>query len=110
LSHELLYALRQVLEGEIYQPSNFSAFHDQEPVTQEVRNHQPPVFSPRQLNVLQLLLDGYTNREIGARLFVGEETVKTHVTTIMRAFHAKTRTQAATEAARWGYRKSTSVG
>ncbi|MDD4943590.1 MAG: response regulator transcription factor, partial [Rhodoferax sp.] len=71
---------------------------------------QTPVFSPRQLEVLQLLLDGFTNREIANKLFVGEETVKTHVTTIMRAFNAKTRTQAATEATRWGYRKSSSMG
>lgn len=108
LSDELLYALRRVLSGEIYLPADSVAFPDfQAASTPE--QPRPPVFSPRQLEVLQLLLDGCTNREMAARLFVGDETIKTHVTTIMRAFNAKTRTQAATQAARWGYRKSSSA-
>jgi DNA-binding NarL/FixJ family response regulator len=68
------------------------------------------VFSPRLLEVLRLLLDGHTNHEIAELLHVGDETIKTHITTIMRSFNAKTRTQAATEAARWGYRKSSARG
>lgn len=110
LSEELLHALRRVLDGEIYQPSNFTAFHDTGGDPNAVGPRQAPVFSPRQLEVLQLLLDGCTNREMGAKLFLGDETIKTHVTHIMRAFHAKTRTQAAIEAGRWGYRKSSSIG
>jgi DNA-binding NarL/FixJ family response regulator len=47
---------------------------------------------------------------MSAQLFLGEETIKTHVANIMRTFKAKTRTQAAAEAARWGYRKSSSIG
>jgi len=105
MSDELLMALRQVLNGSIYQPSGFSAFQDSEAVSTRPLE-APPVFSPRQMDVLRLLLDGRTNHEIGGLLHVGDETVKTHVTTIMRAFNAKTRTQAATEAARWGYRKA----
>jgi DNA-binding NarL/FixJ family response regulator len=110
LSDELLHALRRVLDGEIYQPSSFSAFHDPESTEPSAYSRQAPVFSPRQLEVLQLLLDGYTNRDMSAQLFLGEETIKTHVANIMRAFKAKTRTQAAAEAARWGYRKSSSIG
>ena len=109
LSEELLLALRKVLRGEIYEPNSFSAFHDLAPLSEQPNQGRTPIFSPRQLEVLQLLLDGFTNREIANRLFVGEETIKTHVTNIMRAFNAKTRTQAATEAARWGYRKSSSM-
>lgn len=109
LSDELLQALRQVLDGEIYVPTSLAAFPDVQAGSASP-GRQAPVFSPRQLEVLQLLLDGCTNREIGARLFVGDETIKTHVTAIMRALSAKTRTQAATEAARWGYRKSSSTG
>jgi DNA-binding NarL/FixJ family response regulator len=107
LSDDLLGALRQVLDGEIYAPSSVAAFPGAG-ANDASSSHQAPVFSQRQLDVLQLLLDGCTNREIGAKLFLGDETIKTHVGNIMRAFHAKTRTQAATEAARWGYRKSSS--
>ena len=107
LSDELLYALRRVLSGEIYHPADLTAFPGFEAAS-SANQQRAPVFSQRQLEVLQLLLDGCTNREIGARLFVGDETIKTHVTTIMRAFNAKTRTQAANEAVRWGYRRSSS--
>ena len=106
-SESLLDALRRILAGEIYQPSNFSAFSDLDSGSKPMAT-EPPVFSPRLLEVLRLLLDGHTNREIAELLHVGDETVKSHVTTIMRAFNAKTRTQAATEAGRWGYRKSSS--
>ena len=109
MSDELLDALRRVLAGEIYRPADATAFPDFS-WTSTADQQPAPVFSQRQLEVLQLLLDGCTNREMGARLFVGEETIKTHVAAIMRAFNAKTRTQAATEAARWGYRKSSSTG
>jgi len=107
LSDELLQALRRVLAGEIYAPTHLTGFPGTG-LEDAFSGHQVPVLSPRQLEVLQLLLDGHTNREIGAKLFVGDETIKTHVTAIMRALKAKTRTQAATEAARWGYRKSPS--
>jgi DNA-binding NarL/FixJ family response regulator len=110
LSDELLSALRRVLDGEIYQPSSTAVFNDPDPASSTQQLQQAPVFSPRQLEVLQLLLDGCTNRDMSARLFLGEETIKTHVANIMRAFKAKTRTQAAAEAARWGYRKSSSMG
>jgi DNA-binding NarL/FixJ family response regulator len=109
LSEQLLGALRRILSGEIYRPSDFSAFPDfGTGATSAPR--QPPVFSPRLLEVLRLLLDGHTNHEIAELLHVGDETIKTHITTIMRSFNAKTRTQAATEAARWGYRKSSARG
>ena len=108
LSEQLLSALRRVLDGEIYEPSSFSAFHDATHSQTTSTLQQAPVFSPRLLEVLQLLLDGCTNREMGARLGLGDETIKTHVSTIMRAFRAKTRTEAAAEATRWGYRKSSS--
>jgi DNA-binding NarL/FixJ family response regulator len=107
LSDDLLQALRRVLAGEIYAPTNLAAFLGVG-MEDTFSSHQAPAFSPRQLEVLQLLLDGHTNREISAKLFVGDETIKTHVTAIMRALKAKTRTQAAAEAARWGYRKSPS--
>jgi len=107
LSEELLGALRKVLNGGIYEPSHFAAFNEPDEPSARMA---PPMFSLRQLDVLRLLLDGFTNREMAERLFVSEETIKTHMSSIMRALGAKTRTQAATEAARWGYRKSSSKG
>jgi len=39
----------------------------------------------REIEVLQLISDGLVNREIGVRLFLSEETVKSHVRTCSRS-------------------------
>ena len=40
--------------------------------------------SPRQLQVLRLIADGHTNREIGKRLRVSVKTIETHRTAVMK--------------------------
>jgi DNA-binding NarL/FixJ family response regulator len=102
LSDTLLNALRQILAGELYLPADFT------PLSQAVDGLQskltsPPVLSPRQQDVLFLLINGLTNPQICEKLMLGSETVKFHVSNILRIFGASTRTQAALEAKRWGY-------
>lgn len=55
----------------------------------------PELLTHREVDVLRLLADGATNREIAEALIVGEETVKTHVARILRKLDATSRTQAA---------------
>jgi DNA-binding NarL/FixJ family response regulator len=50
--------------------------------------------TPRELEVFRLLATGITNREIAARLIVGETTVKTHVTRILMKLGIHDRVQA----------------
>jgi DNA-binding NarL/FixJ family response regulator len=54
--------------------------------------------SDREMEVLRVMAEGLGNKEIGARLFVSEATVKTHVQRILRKLDAATRTQAVTRA------------
>lgn len=54
----------------------------------------------RERDVLRLLADGLTNEEIGKRLFISPETVRTHVRKAMRKLDADTRTQAVATALR----------
>lgn len=51
--------------------------------------------TPRELEVLQLLTRGMSNREIAHTLTVSEKTVKTHVSSILSKLHLSDRTQAA---------------
>ena len=48
----------------------------------------------REIEVLQLISDGLVNREIGNRLFLSEETVKSHVRHLLAKLQARSRAHA----------------
>ncbi len=50
--------------------------------------------TPREVEVLQLVADGLANREIGVRLFLSEETVKSHVRHLLAKLQARSRAHA----------------
>jgi ATP/maltotriose-dependent transcriptional regulator MalT len=50
--------------------------------------------TPRELEILQLIAQGMSNREIAEKLFVSENTVKTHSSRVFDKLGAKRRTQA----------------
>jgi two-component system, NarL family, response regulator DevR len=57
--------------------------------------------TPQQRKILFLIAEGLTNREIAARLFLAEKTVKNHVTALLSRLGVAHRTQAAMIAANW---------
>jgi DNA-binding NarL/FixJ family response regulator len=59
-----------------------------------------PALTQREREVLRLLADGLSNEEIGKRLFISPETVRTHVRKAMKKLDADTRTQAVATALR----------
>ena len=58
--------------------------------------------SPRELEVLALVAQGKGNIQIGENLFVSVDTVKTHLSHVMRKLQANDRTHAAVLVLRWG--------
>jgi NarL family two-component system response regulator LiaR len=59
--------------------------------------------SPREIEVLREVAFGRTNREIGERLFISEETVKTHVARLLSKLRMQHRTQLVAHAVRNRY-------
>ena len=55
---------------------------------------QMDVLTPREREILQLLADGMSNVDVAAKLFISQETVKSHVRHILAKLEADTRTQA----------------
>ena len=103
-SERLVEALLAAARGEsVLQPSvaakvvaRFARMADDEAAPRA----QPLVvpLSDRELEVLRLLGDGSSNREIATALFLAEGTVKNHVTNVLAKLGARDRTQAALRA------------
>jgi DNA-binding NarL/FixJ family response regulator len=63
---------------------------------------QRPDLSQRELEVLQLLTKGRSNKEMAASLFVSEDTIKAHLKSLFSKLKVKDRTEAAISAIRQG--------
>lgn len=88
-SEVLLGALRLVQSGGTYVPSRLL---DAPPAA------AAPGLTPRQLDVLHLLLRGEPNKLIARELGLTEGTVKIHIAAILRVLHARNRTEAVVRA------------
>lgn len=112
--HEVIMdALRLVLEGGIYMPSDLdlparSAAQQVdeacvcgciEDVDEEALLIQ---LTQRQQQVLRLMAEGKTNKDISRALSVSENTIKVHVTAVLKALCVSNRTQAVLAAQRLG--------
>ena len=59
--------------------------------------------SPREMEILQFVTQGLSNKEIANRLSISQQTVKNHMTSILRKLNVEDRTQAAVTALRRGW-------
>ena len=94
----LVQAIDLALKGGVYVPPELQALRT------SGSSFGANTLSPRQETVLHRLMDGQSNREIAQELDLSEETVKTHVSAILRYFNAENRTQAALAALDFGFR------
>jgi DNA-binding NarL/FixJ family response regulator len=90
---ELLRAVRATARGEAVLAPSAAAL-----LMNRVRRPAPTPLSPREVEVLQLVASGRTNREAAAALFLTEATVKSHLLNIYAKFGVNDRAAAVTEA------------
>jgi len=65
-----------------------------EPIPVDDSKREALGITPRELEILQLIAQGLSNREIAEKLFVSENTVKTHSSLVFEKLGARRRTQA----------------
>lgn len=58
--------------------------------------------TPREVEILQYIAQGYLNKQIAAELGISEQTIKNHVTSILRKLNANARTEAVVVAIKQG--------
>jgi two-component system NarL family response regulator len=91
---EFLQAIRAVHSGQYCLPPAIAARLAQRLPQEEL--------STRELEVLKLIVQGLSNKEIASALAIAESTVKNHVNSILDKLNVRDRTQAATRALRRG--------
>jgi DNA-binding NarL/FixJ family response regulator len=91
---DLVRAVERVAAGEAYVDPVLAG------VLVASQTERLPTLNQREREVLRLLADGHANDEIGKRLHISPETVRTHVRKAMAKLEADTRTQAVATALR----------
>src|SRR5574338_1368598 len=100
---ELASAIRKAAQGEAVLDSRVASRIIQE--LQGIRKEDVNPFtqlSEREFDVLRLVAAGKSNAEIAEALVLGESTIKTHISSILRKLHLDDRTQAAVYAWKQG--------
>jgi len=95
-SEEMLTAVKQVLEGGIALPENLHAQLDvvarPQKDDQILAPTETPEIGDRQLDVLKLMDEGLSNKQIAKVLAISEATVKYHIGILFRCLGVKNRT------------------
>jgi DNA-binding NarL/FixJ family response regulator len=87
---QMLEAIRAVLEGEIFMPRD---------IANDLSRHKKETASlldtltRKQRQVLELLAQGFSNKEIADRMFISETTVKSHIMTLFQKLDVRNRTE-----------------
>ena len=80
-----------------FNQSSWFILLDERTLTRRRADHDDPTadLTPSERKVLELIGDGLSNREIGAKLGVAEKTVKNHITSLLSKMGLQRRTQVA---------------
>lgn len=94
-SEELAQAIRMVHKGYTQLGPGLGKIMEQIPVTPKSTPPGWDELTPRELDILNLIAKGASNREIAEALYITEKTVKNNITRILDRLNLRDRTQAA---------------
>lgn len=110
LNHVFTYVAQEVAEL-LQQSNHFPVNCNHKPVEKiDISENEPEsklsiasdTLTVRELQVLQLIVEGYSNIAIAAKLYISVSTVKAHVHKVLQKLRVRDRTQAAIRALRSG--------
>lgn len=104
---ELVHAIREAHAGKVQLHPEIARKLMSAVAAQEATPSHVPIpvdgeLTEREQEVLSLIADGLSNREIAGKMFISEKTVKTHVSSILGKLQLEDRTQAAIYALKHG--------
>lgn len=94
-SQELINAIKYVYKGNKFVQPSFISFLNSKCIMNDIDNDKIRLLSERELELLKLIVSGFTNKEISSKLYISECTVKNHLSNIFRKIDCADRTQAA---------------
>lgn len=95
--HDVVETVRQTADGEVLLSPEIARG-----TLRELGGGDGPPLTKREVEVLQLVADGFGTTEIAERLFISAKTVKNHLASIYEKLDARDRTQAVLSAVRSG--------
>jgi DNA-binding NarL/FixJ family response regulator len=108
---EVVLAVNEILSGRIYVPALLSRASAERqyptlppaknPIRRSVNGANLDRLTPRQQDVLKLMAEGYSNKEIARNLDIAEATTKIHAAAILRELGVRNRTEAAVLLQSW---------
>jgi NarL family two-component system response regulator LiaR len=87
----LVEAIRRTMAGEVFYGAMVAQLIREYHQHPHPENQPPEQLTPREIEVLDLLVDGKSNQEIADQLVISIKTVKTHVANILAKLHLKSR-------------------
>lgn len=94
-SSELKKAIISVMKGENYIQPNLISLLNSKMIERDIDRKKINLLTKREVEVLKLIAEGYSNKEIGEKLSICERTVKNHISSIFKKIDVADRTQAA---------------
>ena len=99
LGSDLIQTIHRVLAGEVVIHPRVTSYLVQE-LTRTDKKSDNLNLTRREMDILEMLVKGNSNRDMAEAMFISEKTVKNHLTSIFRKLGVKDRTQAAVFAIR----------
>jgi DNA-binding NarL/FixJ family response regulator len=96
-SNVMLGAIRLIMTGDIYVPQSMAMNVPDE--DEKLANS----FTPRQLEIIPMMIKGFSNKKIALEMGISEATIKMHFTAIFKRLEVNNRTEAALAARTLGF-------